>query len=381
MSVDHVFLCSDYLQPSGGGVETVVENLARGYAERGIEVTVFSLMDDTTPLLANAPSIDVYRSNTLSMTETFGVQAQFSPRAVVDLARLIRSTDPDIVHLHNRYFFTTVLGALLKSVRVTKAPLVVTCHLGKMDSMGGTGGLAARLYDRTIARGVLGAADACIGVSNAVAKHALSMGAPKGATYSVPNAVDTEMFMPSNGLDSSRRILFVGRLIENKGPVRLLNAMPAILADHPDAEAWFVGEGPLREHLEHRARESGVDHAVRFLGRVESVNEIMQQADVFCRPSTTEGMPLTVLEAMACGLPPVVTSVGGVSEIVDNGETGILLTDGRPDDISQAISELFTKPEQLAVMGRAAREQVVNSHTWEQRTDAVLDIYESVVHK
>jgi glycosyltransferase involved in cell wall biosynthesis len=112
---------------------------------------------------------------------------------------------------------------------------------------------------------------------------------------------------------------------------------------------------------------------------VEDISEMYDIASVFCRPSYSEGLPLTMLEAMASGVPPVVTAIAGVPEVVTDRETGILLEPGKPDDVEEAITELFDDVEFQQQLSQNAREYVVENLTWEQRTEKVMKVYNKIV--
>ena len=116
----------------------------------------------------------------------------------------------------------------------------------------------------------------------------------------IPNGVDSNVFFPSpTGSRANQIVLFVGRLALNKGPQILINAIPDVLKHHPQARFLLTGDGPRKNQLEQQADQLGIRHAIEFLGMRDDVPELMRKASIFVRPSTLEGMPLTVLEAMA----------------------------------------------------------------------------------
>ena len=122
----------------------------------------------------------------------------------------------------------------------------------------------------------------------------------------IPNGVDLARYAPPPGRKRGKRpprLIFVGRLIANKGPQHLIEAIPNVVGRFSKAECWIIGDGPLRHDLEQTVREQNLDQNVRFRGERDDVTELLGQCDVFVRPSLSEGLPLAVLEAMGCPPP------------------------------------------------------------------------------
>jgi len=155
----------------------------------------------------------------------------------------------------------------------------------------------------------------------------------------------------------------VGRLEERKGHEHFLRAARAMLAaaNGLRPQVVIVGDGPLRGRLARQAGELGVAESVRFTGAVEDVRVPLAAMDVFVLPSRAEGMSNALLEAMAAGLPVVATAVGGTSEVLDAGRTGLLVP---PDDASALATEilgLLEDPARATRLGRAAQGHVAEA--------------------
>jgi glycosyltransferase involved in cell wall biosynthesis len=375
-----ILLCTDYLPPGGGGVEVVVDTLARQLVERGhsVEVLTLATAENGQPTLVDHEDVTVHQFPTLDLTNVIGLQSQFSPAVLTRFGGLVRKIGADIVHVHNRFFFTTVAAALWKTVTQAETPLVTTLHLGPVDDIGGLAGLSARSFEHGFGRLLLRASDITIAVSEAVGGRATSLGAKSSQVRTIYNGVDPEQFHPSETNDG-KTLLFVGRLIRNKGPQVFVRALPAVLDAHPDAKVQLVGTGPMRDDLETLASNHDVADAVTFRGHIPSVADAMRDAAVFCRPSFSEGLPLTLLEAMASGLPAVVTPVAGVPEVVDDGTTGYLVPTDDSDALGQTLSELLADREQRTAVGTAARDYVVKNHSWTARTEKVMQVYREVL--
>jgi glycosyltransferase involved in cell wall biosynthesis len=157
----------------------------------------------------------------------------------------------------------------------------------------------------------------------------------------------------------------VGRLIFNKGPQYLVEAAPQVLRARPEAEFVFVGDGPLRPQLEKRARQLGVSHRTTFLGTRPDVASILQTCHVLARPSLLEGMPLTVLEAMACGLPVVATPISGTAELVRDGENGLLVPPADPASLARAILRLMADESMREDQGKEGRRLAEHAYSWD----------------
>ncbi|GGC48733.1 glycosyltransferase family 4 protein [Haloferax sulfurifontis] len=368
-----ILLCSDYVPPSDGGVEQVVQKLAAHLVDEGFEVGIFTLDDGSREFdLQSRPEISFYTSSAIDLTDIIGLQSMFSVPALAKFRRVIQEFQPDVVHAHNRFFYTSVLAALHSLYSDYK--LVTTLHLGDIGMISGVGGAAAKTFEQTISRFVISQSDQVIGVSAAAESIAQSLGAKQTAV--VRNSVDVEDFSPTPTNEKS--LLYIGRLVRNNGIQDLLTALPGILDAHPDAVVHIVGSGPLEEDVREFIESNGISDSVTIHGYVEDISEMYNRASVFCRPSYSEGLPLTMLESMASGVPPVVTGIAGVPEVVEDNKTGVLLNPGEPKAIEQNINDLFNCPKRRERLSKTARKYVSENLTWEQRTKRVMNVYDLV---
>jgi len=376
-----ILMLSDYFPPhAGGGVERVVAELCSGLVRKGHTVTMLTLATRRAPALERNGALTVVRVPALDLTGLLGFQFAFSARLLLALRRQVRSFRPDIVHAHN-FFFRTTEAAALPWPGLGGAPLVTTLHLGRFEG----GGFLLRgligAYEATMGRRILRRSARIIAVSEAVAAHARSACRGRVPITTVPNGVDLRRFRPPpwGRPTESRTVLFVGRLVPNKGPDALLRCVPAVLARYPRARFELAGEGPMQGQLERLAASMEVSHAVRFLGLRDDVDERMRRAAVFVRPSQLEGMPLTVLEAMASGLPVVATPVGGTPELVREGETGHLVPVDDPEALAAAVTSLLDDPMRARNMGRQGRAVVEAGHGWDAVTERTEAVYEQAL--
>jgi glycosyltransferase involved in cell wall biosynthesis len=181
-----------------------------------------------------------------------------------------------------------------------------------------------------------------------------------GPAVLIPNGVDLDRFRPRGPRSGSRRptIISTSRLVGKNGIDTLLQAIQLLARDYPAVECRIVGDGPERSNLERLAASLGLREAVRFCGSVphEDVPRHLWESDVFVRPSRSEGMGNSFVEAMAAGLPVIGTRVGGIPEIIQDGETGLLAQVNDPADLAEKIRLLLTQPDlaaRLAQRGQA----------------------------
>ncbi|MBN2105977.1 MAG: glycosyltransferase family 4 protein [Deltaproteobacteria bacterium] len=192
----------------------------------------------------------------------------------------------------------------------------------------------------------------------------------------IPNGVDLTVFTPApRPPASSRNILFVGRLDKMKGVDILLEAIAELKKRGYSPSCTIAGDGPDRDDLMHLAKKLNIANQVVFAGTCSDIVRHLHAAAVFVLPSRSEGMPNAVLEAMACGVPIIATSVGGIPDIIQNGRNGLLIA---PDDIealSAALASLFADTELAARIGSRARRDAEALYSLDRTTGAYLELY------
>jgi len=190
--------------------------------------------------------------------------------------------------------------------------------------------------------------------------------------------VDTRALRASLGFaPGDPMLVVVGRLEPQKGHRILLDALPVVQREFPSVRLVCVGEGSLRDTLEHRARTLGLGESVRFVGQQADIPAWLALADVVVLPSFYEGLPLAAIEALAAGRAMVATDVDGTPEIVVAEETGLLVPPGDPGSLAVAISRLLREPElrlQLAEAGRTRVIERFNEVRQVARTEALYEL-------
>lgn len=159
---------------------------------------------------------------------------------------------------------------------------------------------------------------------------------------------------------TGKSLLFVGRLAAVKGVPVLFEAMKNLLKTHPDTHLTLIGDGPERTNLEARAAKMGLSTALTFAGYKSQtdVARAFGDADIFVLPSFAEGVPVVLMEAMAAGLPVIASAVGGVGELVDHGQSGLVLPPGDVPSLTAGLVELLDAPQKCTAMGRIGAAKV-----------------------
>jgi glycosyltransferase involved in cell wall biosynthesis len=292
-------------------------------------------------------------------------------RTLVTLLRLVRRAD--VVHGHSaKAGFLIRLAALLAGRR---SRCVFTPHGWSFWSARGA---TARLYlalERLAARWCR----TIITLSADERDAGLAGGVGSRAAYEViPNGVELERFAaPPTPVDG--RILMVGRFAPPKRHDLVLRAFADVRPSFPAAELWLVGNGDGLAASERLAAELGVDGSTRFLGVRDDVPSLLADAACVALASDYEGCPLSVIEAMAAGVPVVATSVGGVPEVVEDGVTGIVTTPGRADELARGLAALLADGRAAAQMGAAGRSRAAERYSRERMAAATEEVYARIL--
>lgn len=382
-----VLMLTDYFYPHIGGVEKVVFEISKRLLGKGCEVSVLTLNTGKAKNFETLRSIRIHRAAwSIDLTRVIGVQLTVSLSAPFKLLKAIKTEKPDVIHANNLFFFTTLLAVLLKNMM--KRPLVTTFHIGPISS-GGVMNWLVSIYEKVISKRIVSQSDKIIAISIAVKNHAIFLGAAPSKVVVVPNGVDSEQFVPKLRTDENEsarddddkiKVLFVGRLIFDKGVQCLIEAAPRILAKNPNVEFVIVGEGPFERKLRKLAQHVGVMHAFKFVGASLDVAGVMKASDVFVLPSMREGgRPLVVMEAMACGLPVIVTKVPGIGEIITNNQDGILIDINDSQALADMVLRVIDDREFSSKLGWNARCSVEQNCAWEKTARSVLEVYETLV--
>jgi glycosyltransferase involved in cell wall biosynthesis len=181
---------------------------------------------------------------------------------------------------------------------------------------------------------------------------------------------------PSPYAESAPRLLCVGRLIPIKGHIVLLRAFAEARKQVPGLTLDIAGRGPLEPALKALARELGIEDAVRFLGYVSPIQDAIERSAVIVVPSMGEGFGMVALEAMERARPVIAASIGGLGELVADGETGVLVTPGEAEPLARAIVEVAGDLDRAARMGETGRRRALAEFLEERCIERTEQLYE-----
>ncbi len=383
-------LCVRY-PPAPGGAETHVKSLSQGLKELGHSVEVY-----TSDLYKEFPftkmkdegeqDIPVKRHGAFTLPGD--LHYVFYP----SLCASMMKNEFDIYHAHSYGYFHVNTASFFKNLKET--PLVMTPHYHPRWSMwGGEKREKVRgLYDSLIAQKVIDSVDRIIGVSrNEISLLSQALEVPKEKVSIIPNGISEDEFTPIPDGDRFRErygiegkmVLFTGRLASNKGLIHLVETIPKVLKDHPDTTFVVIGEDEgMRGKIQEKAEHLGVKDHLKVIDYIEDYSVFKSSysaADVFFLPSEYEAFGIVLLEAMMCETPCVATRVGGVPEVVSQGETGYLCEYGDTDRFASHISALLDDTNQRKNMGKRGRKRVRKNFTWKKVARQVSKIYEELL--
>ncbi|HEY9722880.1 MAG TPA: glycosyltransferase [Oscillatoriaceae cyanobacterium] len=244
-------------------------------------------------------------------------------------------------------------------------------------------------WKKPLVAAVYGAcAQRVVGCAETISADFVRHGLGAARIQTIPNAIPLpaspeadvrERVRAELGLESDTPlILGVGRLSEEKGFCTMLEALAILARLNPRVHAAIAGDGPLRGELEARARALGLSQ-LHFLGRRADVARLMGAADALCLPSRAEGLPLALLEAMACRLPIVASDVGGVHEAVVDGVTGWLVPPRDPLLLATRLLAVLEDPARGRAMGEAGRERIAARFAFPRLVSSFEELYASML--
>lgn len=344
-----------------GGLEKVVYDLTRLADRDQFDVRVVCL-GEVGALERMYADIDV----PVTELRVLGNGILPSIRALV---RVLRRNPPDVLHTHNPS--PHIAGAV--AARCVGTKVVVHTKHGRNypDEFRKVWAnrIATWFSDQVVAVSQ-DSADVATKIERVASKKVLT----------IRNGIDLDRFsnVSSNAYRSPLRAIHVARLMyPTKDQKTLLRATRLVVDQEPQFQLEIVGDGPHRDEIEQLCDELNLRENVRFLGFRDNVQHYLAEAGLFVLSSLTEGLSLTLLEAMAMGLPIVATHVGGNPEVVDDGTTGLLVPPQSPRAMADAIVSLIRDPNRMIRMGLAGRARV------EERFDLrkVIASYESLYMK
>jgi len=284
---------------------------------------------------------------------------------------------PAVFHAQLNWPLACKFG-LLSAALLGVPAVLATVHLYNSDFMS----RSVRWQMRAVSRGV----HRYLAVSTHVRDRLAALGLPEAKLRVVRNGVDPARFERSAARDLRRElagsagrpiVLTAARLAPQKGLEFLLGAAAML----PETVFVIAGDGPDRTTLTAQAEAAGLTDRVRFLGSRRDIPDLLAACDVFVLPSLIEGLPLSVLEAMAAARPVVATRVPGTDEAVVDGETGMLVPPRDPEALAHAIGSVLSNPRRAARFGSAGRARVIAEFSTQRMVAAVVQQYEELLER
>lgn len=310
-------------------------------------------------------------------------------QAVIALRRYLRGTSVDLIHAHG---WKAALVAELARWRMLQVPVLVTIHNALPPQFGGWKGWLMERIGGAILRG----ADRIIVVSPALKEMAARIYPPAAhRIHLVPNGVDVPYLhgaslsirrkrsevLKSLGIAEPPRLIVgtVARIIREKGVFELVQAFDEVVRNVPSAGLLIIGDGPERERLTAAISSLKAKNTVHFLGWIDNAASLMGLFDIFVLPSWSEGMPVSIMEAMAAGVPVVASCVGGIPDLVSDGITGRLVPVRDTKTLAAAIVELLTNPEKRTRLGQAAYGAAAARFSQDNMLSQTAEVYRLLV--
>lgn len=385
----NIFLISYEFFPQIGGEAAYTSGLASALNDLGNEITVITTTSEKNTEVSEEGDIRIIRlpkSHVLPKMLSFSIDA----RKILESGELGRI---DIIHNTSDYngiiipsnkkknpVIATIHHPYADERRIYRANTSITEYFKyalhrKIDYLEYNSKLLCRKSDRLIA------------VSNYTAKSVMAeYGIQPDKISIIPNAVDINRFNPDiDGTEIRKKlgiateivILFVGRLDFQKGIEYLIPAFSKIVKDFPEAKLIVVGDGPLKNNIRAAVNEFGLSGSVFLMGRTETddLPKIYAACDIFVVPSLMEGFGIVYLEAMACGKACIGANIGGVEDVIVDGNTGLLVPPADSDSIYHAIKKLLSDKDTLARFGKEGRKRVLENFTWKKVAAQTLEVY------
>jgi len=370
-----------------GGVSRHCFGLAQALAQRGHEIYVITLEFPGTPAYEDMDGVKVYRAaielghpNFLTWVLLFN---HFMEKLAAQLCRKVK---PDIIHAHD----WLVSPSAISLKQYVNAPLILTVHsteVGRAQGLHGPDSFTIDGFEWWATYEALRVIVTSEAMKNEVSSH---FKLQRDKIETIPNAVDLKRFEISVDRQRVRRkyvapyekmVLFTGRLTPQKGVEYLIHAVPLILQRNPEAKIVIVGEGWLRDGLENLSRSIGHRDKVLFTGFLpeRDLEEIMVSADVLVVPSIYEPFGIVALEGMAAGVPVVASRTGGLAEVINHSQTGILVYPRKPESITWGVNQVLSNPNYAQQLIKNAKDELRKNFSWNAVAEKTIKLYEEVL--
>ena len=356
---------------SGGyyGAENMLLNLCASQERAGCQNSLLLFYN------VHAPNVEFYeraRRRGLSV-RMIHCQGRADWRAIRQIQEYIQEDGIDLVHTHG--YKADLYGYI--AARRSHKPIVATCH----NWLGGTAAL--EIYNH-LDRMALKKFQGLAAVSDSVAQRLLDCGVSAKKVKTIANGINVQAFeradaLPAFNFDESKMVGMVARLDLQKGFEYLLRAARDLCVAFPALKVVIVGDGPDRKAIEDMILRFGLQSNVILAGQHSDMPGIYAAMDIFVLPSLNEGLPMTILEAMAASKPVIATRVGAIPSVIRDGETGLLVDPGDTYGLRNAVARLLSAPDLCHRIGAAGHAWVSRHYTSEIMALKYRQMYDDVL--
>ncbi len=372
-----------------GGIARVVHDLSKTLLKDGHEVTVVTYREGDAPYFEDDKGIKVYRVDNYNINPNnfidWIMQLNFNMIAKANEI-MLKEGNFDVIHAHD-WLVAYAAKTLKNSYNI---PIVSTIHATEAGRNSGIHDEQQRYINDT--EWMLTYESTEVIVNSNYMKNELQrlFGLPYEKINVVPNGVNLSLF---NGIerdynfrrkyamDNEKIILFMGRLVYEKGIQHLISAMPKILEGYRDSKLVICGKGGMIDELREQVKAMGIENKVYFAGYMsgKDVQKMYKAADIAVFPSTYEPFGIVALEAMLSENPVVVSDIGGLDEIVQHKVNGMKSYCGNPNSIADSILELLYDHKLCADITKRAKNKVRNEYNWSKIAQDTHFIYQKAI--
>jgi glycosyltransferase involved in cell wall biosynthesis len=371
-----VMITRSYL-PQKGGIPRLLDSMIPLLKTHGMEIFVITRRYSGLKSFEIINDVPIYRPPNLGSRATSSIL--FSLMCMV----IIRKLDPNLIHAHEVFSPATTAIAAKKAFGT---PFIITAH--RSGILGDVQVLMSDKFGNKRMALIRREADAFIVISKEIDEELEKMEVPPDKRFFIPNGVDTLRFLPLKDTDKHTLktkfgypekapiVIYTGRLAPEKCIDNLIDVWNEIHTEYPHALLLILGNGPEEMALKERA-----GNGIRFLGAVEDVTPYLQISDLFVLPSATEGLSVAMLEAMACGLPVLVTQVGGAPDVIEHGKNGWLIPPLNPNALKDGLNILLRNNEVRQKLGNQARERICKDYSLGITVDRTYVLYRQIFER
>ena len=374
-----------------GGIARVVHDLSKRLIKDGHEVTVITYRDGNVPEYENDKGVEVYRVDNYMIHPNNFIDwiMQLNFNMIAKATEVINKEGGfDVIHAHD-WLVTYAAKSLKQSFNL---PMVATIHATEAGRNSGIHDDTQRYINDTEWLLTYEATEVIVN-SNYMKGHVQGLfGLPFDKISVIPNGINLNNFTGIDrdydfrrrfAMDNEKIILYVGRLVYEKGVQHLISAMPKILENYHDSKLVIAGKGGMIDELKSQVDSMGLSNKVYFTGYLnqKEVQKMYKCADVAVFPSTYEPFGIVALEAMLAGIPTVVSDIGGLNEIVEHGVNGMKSYTGNPNSIADSVLSLLFDPQLAMNVTKNAKNKVKDEFNWQKIAQDTYYIYELAISK